>query len=134
MLFSLLGRSAVLKAISFDLPRVREQHEMRTARVLGRAAELFRAQFGNRRFVVVIAPGSVRGPTLARLLADDEIEILDYSDLFDPWTPENSIPGDGHPTPRAHARLAEQLAHDLGLGEALTAPVRAPLESAEARR
>ena len=131
ILYSILGRSQVLKRWHLDVPlAISERHIDLTARILAESARRFRQQFGGGRLVVVISssagdicprpagkqPGSTHAARLGRALNRHGVEFLDYSALFDAADPAYAIPNDCHPTPRAHRRLAEQLVMDLGLG------------------
>jgi hypothetical protein len=116
ILYSILGRSQVLKRLHVDVPlTITERHIALTARILAASEERFRQQFGKGRFVVVIYPGSIHAVRLGRALERHGVEFLDYSALFDAADPAYAIPNDWHPSPRAHRRLAEQLVRDLGL-------------------
>jgi hypothetical protein len=117
ILYSILGRSQVLKRSHLDVPpTITERHIDLTARILAASAQRFHEQFGGGRFVVVIFPGSKHAVPLRRALGRHGVESLDYSGLFDAADPAYAIPNDWHPTPQAHRRLAEQLVKDLGLG------------------
>jgi hypothetical protein len=118
VLYSILGRSQVLKRWHVDVPlTITERHIDLTARVLAASAQLFHQQFGGDRFVVVIFPGSTHAARLGRALDRHGVEFLDYSALFDAADPAYAIANDWHPSPRAHRRLGEQLVTDLGLGD-----------------
>jgi hypothetical protein len=117
ILYSILGRSQLLKRAHLDVPLIiTERHIDLTARILAASARRFRQQFGKGRFVVVIFPGSTHAVRLGRALDRHGVEFLDYSAVLDAADPAYAIPGDWHPSPRAHRRLAEQLVTDLGLG------------------
>lgn len=117
ILYSILGRSQVLKRWHWDVPlAITEGHIDLTARILAASARRFHEQFGGGRFVVVIFPGSRHAIGLGRALERHGVDFLDYSALFDAADPAYAIPNDWHPSPRAHRRLAERLVTDLGLG------------------
>jgi hypothetical protein len=117
IVYSILGRSQVLKRWHLDVPPViTKRHVDLTARILAASAGRFRQQFGKGRFVVVIFPGSQHALRLGRALERHGVEFLDYSALFDAADPAYTIPNDWHPSPLAHRRLAERLVMDLGLG------------------
>jgi len=131
ILYSILGRSQVLKRWHLDVPlAITERHIDLTARILAASARRFHEQFGGGRFVVVISssagdlcpwpagkrPGSTYAARLGRALNRLGVEFLDYTTLFDAADPAYAILKDCHPTPRAHRRVAEQLVTDLGLG------------------
>lgn len=116
LLYSLLGNSGLLRWLRADLPlRITDAHIDLTARLLARSQTLYREQFGDQRFTVVIYPGSKHGTTLAARLEALGVEILDYSELFDPAAADNFIPEDWHPSATAHRALAERLVADLRL-------------------
>src|SRR5919106_2288138 len=118
ILYSILGRSQVLKRWKLDVPlAITDRHIDLTARILAASAQRFREQFGaGGRFVVVIYPGSQHAVRLGRALERHGVEFLDYSALFNHADPAYAIPNDWHPTAWAHRRLSEQLVTDLGLG------------------
>ena len=117
ILYSILGRSQILRRSHLDVPlAITERHIALTAGILAASERRFHEQFGDGRFLVVIFPGSTHAARLKRALDRRGVEFLDYSALFDASDPAYAIPNDWHPGPRAHRRLAEQLVTDLGLG------------------
>jgi len=119
MAYSLLGRSALLEAFRVDLPaRIDDRHVELTAALLGRSQELFHAQFGPQRFVVVAFPGSKLSGRLGAALKHQGVELLDFSALLDPDRAEYHIPEDWHPTALTNRVLAEHVVEALALGRA----------------
>ncbi len=77
------------------------------------AKNVFTKKFGDRRFFVLLYPGSFEGEVLADYLREAGIEVLDYTHLIRLGDPENYFPVDLHPTAPAHAAVAKQLALDV---------------------
>jgi hypothetical protein len=119
MAYSLLGRSALLEAFRVDLPvRIDDRHVEITAALLARSQDLFHAQFGPQRFVVVAFPGSRLAGPLGTALRRRGVEFLDFSALLDPDRPEYHIPEDWHPTALTNRVLAEHVVDALALRRA----------------
>ncbi len=118
-LYKLLGRSALIEILGFDLPGNHlawtEEQVRLTARVIHSSALAFREKFGSDDFVVLFFPGSQIGmqrlaPHLDRL----GVRYLDYTHLFAHVDEvELEFPEDGHPTAAAYGIVAERLARDL---------------------
>lgn len=114
-LYETLAASETLRYLKVDFPpRVRRSDAELTARILAAARDAFLRAFPGSRFAVLVFPTAPsRLPTVPRL-RELGVEVIDLSGLFDPVAPGMSIPGDGHPTAAAYARVAERLAEDLG--------------------
>ena len=84
-----------------------------TASVVAGARAEFLRRFPGGRFVTVIYPGSDRG--ILDWLRRHDVEVVDFSTLFDPRRPGMRFPGDGHPTAAANQRLSEAMVHRLSL-------------------
>jgi len=116
LVYSLLDGSGLLRWLRADLPlQIGSTHIDFTARLLARSRELFREQFGDQRFSVIIYPGSAYGERLALRLAALGVDTLDYSELFDPSGVDYFIREDWHPSATAYRELAERLVTDLRL-------------------
>ncbi|HZO09238.1 MAG TPA: hypothetical protein VFC77_07665 [Myxococcota bacterium] len=117
--YALLGRSQVLGLLHLDVPLVVSDRDVElAARLIVRSATLFHEQFGPQRFVVAAYPErwpSQLARRLARVLAGEGIEVLDYTSLFGSDRAEYFFPEDRHPMARAHAAVAERLVEDLDL-------------------
>lgn len=91
-----------------------------SAELIARSRDLYRTQFHNDRFIVLIWPGSVDGfpealrkSFLAKLDARG-LRVLDESCALR-LDPSMSIPHDGHPTARLTDAMATIAARDLGV-------------------
>jgi hypothetical protein len=123
LLYSIVGRSQVLKYFRLDVPFVITGRHMEfTARIFARASSLFQEQFGRGRFIVVIFPGSAHAARLARELRRVGVDRLDYSQLLDFEDAAHHIRHDYHPSARTYRLIADQLVQDLGIGG--SSPVR----------
>ncbi|MBW2244796.1 MAG: hypothetical protein JRH01_22680 [Deltaproteobacteria bacterium] len=113
-LFRLLNKSAIVRYLSIDIPlRIRDEHLHLTCKIMEESRRAFSRQFPRGDFVVVLFPGTMYGEGLTPCLEAAGIDTLDYSSLFDRLDPTYHIEGDGHPTPAANRRLAEELVNDL---------------------
>lgn len=116
--YSVLGRSEILKYFRLDIPPVVTPRDLElVCRLIDASRDQFRARFGSDRFYVVLYPGSHRATAMSQRLQALGITVLDYSRLIDFYGDQRyQIPYDGHPTPQTHELIARHLVHDLGLG------------------
>jgi hypothetical protein len=114
VVYALAAQSQMLKTLKVDLPpRLNEADYRLTARILEEAQRRLDAKTKDSRFYLLFYPGCQLVEEMTAQFKDPNVNVLDYSNLF-PWPdPEYKLQGDLHPTPRAHQRLAQQLAKDL---------------------
>jgi hypothetical protein len=113
-LYRFASRSETLSYFNVDFPlRITSSHYELVASILAAAAKVYEYRFHSDRFYVLIYPTTPKEIRMVAMLKKKGVRVLDYSRLFDPTTPGLSIEGDGHPTPAAYARVAEQLARDV---------------------
>lgn len=117
--YQLLVQSKILQLINLDIPIwITDKHLHLCARVIEEAAQSYHKQFPGSNFYVLIYPGSIYGNMLKRFLANKQIGLLDYANLFDHQAPEYALaPGDWHPNANATQVIARKVVQDLGLGE-----------------
>lgn len=114
--YRFLGRSQILKLSRLDVPPAVTASDYRlTAAILAESAALYERKFPGSRFYVVVFPTLVKDLRIIPFLKERGVRCLDYSRLFDPSAPAYGIEGDGHPSPRACAVLAQKLASDMAL-------------------
>jgi hypothetical protein len=120
-LYRWLAREPVLKCFNVDFPVRLAQRDLDLAsRVILAARDGVIRQHPSAEFCVVLFPARAEDEFPASiavpLLERAGIRILDYSDRLQgdaaAW-----IPGDGHPTPKAYAAVAQWLAADLALNQ-----------------
>lgn len=113
-LYEVMEKSNTLKLFNIGYPfRLSDDDYNLTADVLAAAAKEYRRQFGNDRFYVIIYPTTLPMSDFVKKLKDRGVNVLDYSQLFDPTAKGYSIPDDEHPTPMANRLLIAQLQKDL---------------------
>ena len=105
-------KSNIVNLFNVNFPRrySTEQYE-RFVAIVKKSEELYRKQFGNDNFYVVIFPAYPMPAELRQLFKQAHLNVIDYSALFS-W----KATYDGmHPDGDAYRRVAEKLAHDLPL-------------------
>jgi hypothetical protein len=113
-LYRFLGKSEIAKYFHVNLPaEINDEHLRLTARIVEESARTFKRQFGSDAFYVLFYPGSGYSASLIPYLKKAGVKYLDYSKLLDMKASGYAIPGDGHPTAKAHQRVAAQLAQDV---------------------
>jgi hypothetical protein len=116
--YSWLGRSEAAAFFDLNLPaRLGERHFEFTAELIAAARDAFRSCCRSDEFFVVFYPGhGTHAKEMIPLLDRLGVRFLDYGDRFR-LDPDQgfAIPGDAHPTGKAHRRVAEWIAADLGL-------------------
>jgi hypothetical protein len=114
-LYSLLGRSSMLKYFGFNYPIViRDEHIELTARIIKESKELIYSSFVPKEFYVVIYPHPKQDDRMRRLLNSWGIKCLDYSFLFDRQDSRFTIhPLDDHPNKSAYRLLAKGICDDV---------------------
>ncbi len=117
--YEYLAREPVMKCFNVDWPlRVEERDLELVSRIDAEAKKLIQRANAMAEFVVVLFPDrpGVEFPA-ARLIPHLEAAGIRYLDYSRRLTGEDSlwIPGDGHPTPKAYARVAQWIVDDLGL-------------------
>jgi hypothetical protein len=113
-IFGFLLKSNILKFFKIGYPfKITDQDYALTADVLSEASKAYKKQFGNDNFYVVIYPTTIDSGLIIRLLKERNVQVLDYSKLFDPTQKGYAIPYDEHPTAIANTVLVKQLTKDL---------------------
>lgn len=114
-IYRLLAKSELLKFFKIDFPPViTNRHIHITARVIEESRRLYREQFPNGDFYVVIYPSSRYGTRLAKELSRSGIKILDESKIFSAHEPRYILSMDNkHPSALADDELAQHLVQDL---------------------
>lgn len=120
-MYRVLGASQILKRFHLSLPlRTTERHILLTCRIIQEAGKLFREQFDDGGFLVLIYPGTTYADRIAACLRRLHVPCLDYSALVEYKSPAYTIPVDEHPSPAAHLAIAQRLARDVpALGDRL---------------
>lgn len=122
LLYTILGKSRAVRALNIRLPlRRTDEHFERTAQIIIEANRVFNNRYPASEFYVMIFPGAEEGIRIASMLENAGLGILNYSNLFS--THQNETDAlfyeDGHPTARACAIIAEELALDIAVGPKL---------------
>ena len=114
---SILG-SNILKYFQIAYPiRRTEKHFKLTAQILTESSDLYKKQFNNNNFFVILYPTPVENEhnSIIKYLRKNRIKYLDYSKLFNPLDKRYNIPFDGHPTFLANQIITSQIIKDLKL-------------------
>jgi hypothetical protein len=110
-----LSGSNILKLFKIGYPfKITEEDYELTAEVMAESARLYKKQFGNDNFYVIIYPTTVDSSLIINLLKQKGVKVLDYSKLFDPTDKKYAIAYDEHPTALANEILIKQLVRQLG--------------------
>ena len=109
----LLSKSHFVRTLGLNFPRPSDEHYHRTAAIIAASKKHCEQQLGCERFLVAVYPKPSAHKKLLAELQQTNVEVLDYSDLFDPNAEGMFHPGDGHPTPKANQIFAQQLATDV---------------------
>ncbi len=114
-LFKLLRKSYVVNYYKLNLPtRLSDRHYYLTAKLIERAYVLYKKQFQNDNFYVLLRPGS---DTIMRgYLRKLHIKYLDYSAMVID-AQKGTVPGDGHPTAYHYDTLASRFVKELVAGK-----------------
>lgn len=113
-IYSIVSKSFVATSLNINLPpKPFEKHIYLTAKIIEKSSELYKQQFGNDNFYVLILPGSVTAPSLKKYLTEMKIKFIDYSALTFNKDKGMAIPGDGHPTPLYYEKLAGYLVKSI---------------------
>ncbi|PWK26350.1 hypothetical protein LV89_02521 [Arcicella aurantiaca] len=114
LIFEKLLKSNILKLFKIGYPfKITDEDYELTAEVMAQSAKLFKEQFGNDNFYVIIYPTSVDSFLIINLLKQKGVKVLDYSKLFNPLDAKYAIPFDEHPTALANEVLIKQLVKDI---------------------
>jgi hypothetical protein len=109
-----LSGSNILKLFKIGYPfKITEEDYELTAEVMAESARLYKMQFGNDNFYVIIYPTTVNSSLIINLLKQKSVKILDYSKLFDPTDKKYAIAYDEHPTALANEILIKKLVQDI---------------------
>lgn len=116
MVYSVLGKSQILKFFNIDFPLNYSDDDLKTTvRIIDESRRVYQAKFNSDRFYVLIYPG-LGYPDLLSYLDAAEIPYLDYSDLPQIYNDDFWL-GEGHPSAKAHRIVANKLVQELGLGD-----------------
>lgn len=114
LIFEELLKSNILKLFKIGYPfKITDEDYELTAEVMAQSARLYKEQFGNDNFYVIIYPTSVDSSLIINLLKKKGVKVLDYSKLFNPLDDKYAIPFDEHPTALANEILIKQLVKDI---------------------
>ncbi|GAB3773426.1 hypothetical protein GCM10028818_14950 [Spirosoma horti] len=105
-------KSNIVNLFNINFPRrySTEQYEQFVT-IVKKSEQLYRNQFGNDNFYVVIFPAYPMAPELRQLFQQAQLKVIDYSTLLSWKTTFDGM----HPDGDAYKRVAEKLAHDLHL-------------------
>ena len=116
LLYRLMDKSQILKYFNVTIPPLSHDDSIRiTARMIEESRNVFREQFHNGEFYVLLYPGVRRGKEMLKYFQQSGVKYLDYSGLMDLAQSSFRIEGDTHPTAKAHRLVAAQLARDLDI-------------------
>jgi hypothetical protein len=103
-------KSNIVNLFNINFPRrySTEQYEQFVT-IVKKSAQLYRNQFGNDNFYVVIFPAYPMAPELRQLFQRAQLKVIDYSTLLSWKTTFDGM----HPDGEAYKRVAEKLAIDL---------------------
>lgn len=112
--YDMLGRNQTLRYFHVDWPlRLREEDFVRTARILAAAQDALRERHAESRFRVVLFPdmpnNEFHPSRMLPYLIEAGLDVVDLSDAVDMRPPGMALPGDGHPTSRGYAEVAESV-------------------------
>jgi hypothetical protein len=107
-------KSNILKLFKIGYPfKISDEDYELTAEVMAESSRLYKEQFGNDNFYVIIYPTTVDSSLIINLLKQKGVKVLDYSKLFNPLEKKYAIPYDEHPTALANEILIKQLVKDI---------------------
>ncbi|WP_338873374.1 hypothetical protein WBJ53_30370 [Spirosoma sp. SC4-14] len=114
-------KSNVVKLFKINFPKhYTTQHYQQFVNIVRKAKELYRNQFGNDNFYVVVFPMYPMDPELKQLIKEANLNIIDYSALLTWKTAYDGM----HPNGDAYRQVARQLATDLHISRSDTVIVR----------
>ncbi|HOE27620.1 MAG: hypothetical protein IT574_11635 [Candidatus Aureabacteria bacterium] len=114
--YKILGRSRLLQRLRIDFPpRFTDAHGALLADTIEAMERGFKRHYPQGQFVMVIYPNSSMARLFLSKLAEKNIKVLDYTNLFDPELQEYKIRGERHPTALAYRTIARKLVEDLNL-------------------
>jgi hypothetical protein len=109
-IYEVLLKSNILKLFKIGYPfKITEEDYELTAEIMAESARLYKQQFGNDNFYVIIYPTLIDSTLIIKLLKQKGVKVLDYSKLFNPLDKQYAIPYDEHPTALANEILIKQL-------------------------
>ena len=115
-IYGTLLKSNILKLFKIGYPfKITEDDYQLTAEVMAESSRLYKTQFGNDNFYVIIYPTTINSSLIISLLKQKGVRVLDYSKLFDPTDKKYAIPYDEHPTALANEILINKLVKDINL-------------------
>jgi hypothetical protein len=113
-IYETLLKSNILKLFKIGYPfKITEEDYQLTAEIMAESARLYKEQFGNDNFYVIIYPTLIDSTLIIRLLKQKGVKVLDYSKLFNPLDKRYAIPYDEHPTALANEVLIKELIHQF---------------------
>ena len=116
VVYSFLIKSQTLKYFKINFPlKMNSRHIKLFGKIIEASRDSFKKQFGTDEFYVAIYPSTKFPESLKRFFDRSHIKYLDYSKWVDFKDESFRIKVDGHPSPKAHAVLAERLVKDLGI-------------------
>jgi hypothetical protein len=93
--YATLDRSQIIKCFHISFPtRINEQHIRLTNEIIRKSNTLFKEQFKDSEFYVLLYPGNAHARRLKPYLDEAGVKYLDYTALIDRSKPEYRIVGD----------------------------------------
>jgi len=112
--YEIMLKSNILKLFKIGYPfKISGDDYELTAEIMAESSRLYKQQFGNDNFYVIIYPTTIDSSLIISLLKQKGVKVLDYSKLFDPTAKQYAIPYDEHPTALANEILIKQLVKDI---------------------
>lgn len=120
LVYRMLRKSAIVRVFGINYPLgVADKDVDLTARIIEESCRVYRKDFLDQPFYVLIFPGAVESTTrkLVSKLQKAGIHCLDYTALSQFADPEYRIAGDEHPSVQWNKELAGLIVRDLRLGD-----------------
>lgn len=103
-------QSNIVNLFNINFPRrYSTEHYEQFVTIVKKSEQLYRNQFGNDNFYVVVFPAYPMAPELRQLFQRAQLKVIDYSTLFSWKTTVDRM----HPDGDAYKQVAEKLANDL---------------------
>ena len=115
--YKLMSKSNIFKYFNLEYPfKIKAEDYDLAAKMVKASADLYKRQFGNDNFFVVIYPSPFPYQS-NQIMVDDlkkeGLKVFDYSDFLDMKNPEYAIENDNHSTPLANQLVMEKFISDL---------------------
>lgn len=111
-LIRLMYKSNIINLFKVNFPRqYSAEQQQRFVSMVKKMKDIYRSQFGNDHFYVVIFPGYPLRPELRQRFERAGLKLVDYANLLRWETAEDRM----HPDAKAYRQVAQKLAKDLHL-------------------